>query len=705
MIHNFTVWDLAAASIAFALFALFIVIPGYVLGALLDLFAFDRRTLLARLTISVCLSIAVVPIVIYLCWLSMPAVPWLVCAAIWAAFPVVVARRARQRIPRSGPLSKQRVMVLAMLAGWVVLGALCLVDLQIGHRLYFPVTTFDYALRTAFTAAIGRTGVPPINPYFYPGHGYILRYHYFWYMVCSLVGRFGGPFVSARIAVIAGTLWSGIGLVAIVTLYMHFFRSKRPENPDKQMLVAVALLSVTGLDILPLIIIFVLSGRLNASSEWWNEPVLSWVNSVFWQPHSIAALVACATGLLVLRNASKHTARRVQVFGAAVGGAAFASGLGMSIYVTFVFGIFLLAWVVMLLFRGRRREANVTCIAGILALGMSTPYLLELFGKGSGSVGSVHEPIGFTIRSFYFAEALVGASGAGSRWLVPLANAAALPLNYFLEFGFFFAVGIKQWKRLRQQRSFSEEDAFWVAMLATSLILCSFLRSNTISYNDLGWRGIIVAQFVLLIWGAELWEDGLFPPRKTRKTRFSAVGAMLVLGVAATIYDVTMLRIYPILLDDLAIPRYGWLAPDHHLGERTYALRQVYETLNRELPKDALVQQNPNASPEDLFYGLYADRQTAAETLSCGVVFGGSAALCADILKPINALFAPSGSVDSAQVDLVCRKLSITALVVKDTDGVWNDKASWVWQRQPLIENTHARAFLCGAGNEGTGKP
>ena len=143
--------------------------------------------------------------------------------------------------------------------------------------------------------------------------------------------------------------------------------------------------------------------------------------------------------------------------------------------------------------------------------------------------------------------------GRWNRWKTPLAYALTLPLNYFLEFGIFFVVGIRQWKRIRAQGSLSDEDACLVAMAAASLIICTFLRSNTINTNDLGWRGIIVAQFVLLIWGAELWDNGLFP---ARKTLFSAVGVMLALGVATTAYDATMLRIYPVLLDDLAIPRY-----------------------------------------------------------------------------------------------------------------------------------------------------
>ena len=646
MSQHFTAHDIEGTVAAFFLFGLLTVVPGYVVGSVLAVFSFARRTLVARMAISICLSIATVPILTYLWW---PA-----CALTWCAFPVVLVRGKR---PAVGRLSKERLAVLAIVAGWVVIGTACLIDLQIGNRLYVPVTSFDYMLRTAITAAVERTGVPPANPYFYAGHGFILRYHYFWYMLCGLVGRMGRPFITARIAVIAGTLWSGIGLVSVIALYTHLSGGRKP---DRRMLIAVALLSVTGLDIVPLAIRFLLTGRFDASSEWWNEPVLSWANSVFWQPHSIAALVACVTGLLVIREAAR-------IPGAVIGGSAIASALGLSVYVTFVFVIFLIVWLAM------RAKSGVICAAGVVAFTMSLPYLLELAresqGSGSRGVGaSARLPIQFAVRSFYFAEALVG---SGNSWRTTFANTLALPLNYFLEFGFFFVVGIRQWKRNR--------DRCEMALLITSILICTFLRSNSIANNDLGWRGIIFAQFILLIWASELWDKRV--PR--------AMGVMLALGVMATVYDVTMLRIYPLLLDSFDIPRYHWLAPDHRLGERTYALREVYERLGRELPEKAIVQQNPNRVPGDLFYGLYADRQTAVETPSCGVVFGGDSTLCQSMLAPIREVF------DGGGMDRVCREFSISAVIVKDTDAAWNDKTSWVLKREPLIGNRYGRAFLC----------
>src|SRR5674476_271155 len=96
------------------------------------------------------------------------------------------------------PLSRDVVVILAIAGGWIVIGLFCLIDLQIGDRLYFPVVSYDNTLRTAITASISRTGVPPQNPYFFPGRLFPLRYHYFWFLLCSIVEQLGGNVVSPR---------------------------------------------------------------------------------------------------------------------------------------------------------------------------------------------------------------------------------------------------------------------------------------------------------------------------------------------------------------------------------------------------------------------------------------------------------------------------------------------------------------------------
>jgi len=234
-------------------------------------------------------------------------------------------------------------------------------------------------------------------------------------------------------------------------------------------------------------------------------------------------------------------------------------------------------------------------------------------------------------------------------------------------------------------------------MAATSVLLCTFLRSGVISLNDVGWRGFLVAQFILLIWAAEFWDDGFIPFRaKIRSheakalfggSRRPPILAMLILGVAGSIYEVSMVRFY--------------YANSATSGDRTYLLRQIYQDLKKRLPVQAVIQQNPNGVPGDVFYGLYADRQAAAETSQCGVVFGGDPALCNGVITPINDLFEKPGAVSAERVDALCKDLSIDALVVKNPDKVWVDRNSWVWKKQPVLANEYARAFLCGKGAGG----
>ncbi|HZD76445.1 MAG TPA: hypothetical protein VE218_05535, partial [Acidobacteriaceae bacterium] len=91
-IQNFTARDIAATPVAFVLLGLFLVVPGYVLGALLGVLGFARRSLPARLAIALGLSVAVVPILTYLNWRYLPVAPWAVCALAWLAFPVLIGR-------------------------------------------------------------------------------------------------------------------------------------------------------------------------------------------------------------------------------------------------------------------------------------------------------------------------------------------------------------------------------------------------------------------------------------------------------------------------------------------------------------------------------------------------------------------------------------------------------------------------------------
>jgi hypothetical protein len=662
----------------------------------LDLLGFRSRTVLARFVISIPVSIAAFPALTYLAWhWSLNAV-WVLFGACWLAFCVLVFDRWRRPV-----LSRRMVILCAIVGGWVVLGMFCLIDLQIKNRLYFPTVSYDYMLRTAITSSITRSGIPPDNPYFFPGQAFPLRYHYFWLIPCSLVDRLGGPLVGARQAMIAGTLWCGIGLMAMVPLYLRFFQPKGAGNLEKRTLIGIALLGVTGLDLVPTAILGVLSGGVVESIEWWNGPIMAWTHAVLWVPHHVAALVACLTGFLVIYHSfhRSDSSRFKQMMAAIAGGVMFASSVGLSIYVTFVFAAALGTLVAVLLLKRYRSEAAILVFSGMVAVAVSVPYLMDLSGgsgRGSGAGGGGGSSAGplfqLRVRPFILAERIVQAIWPDQSWLVPVTDLLLLPLNYFLELGLFSMVGIVMFKRLRRKEQLQLADLSASTIAVTSVLICTFLRSSVITNNDLGWRGLLVAQFILLIWAAELWDEGFF----TTHARTGLIAAFLLFGVAGTAYEITMVRFYTLISDDFAVPRDAWFPADHHLGERTYAMRALYQELQQKLPPQAVLQHNPNQVLGDVFHGLYADRQTAVETPGCGVVFGGDLSLCNAVMPSISNIFEKPEGLDWPRVEGLCRDLSINAMVVKDTDKVWADQHSWVWKEQPLAANQHARAFLCG---------
>jgi len=472
---------------------------------------------------------------------------------------------------------------------------------------------------------------------------------------------------------------------------LRFFQPKGAINLERRTLVGVALLSVTGLDIVPVTLLGLVQRHPVLSIEGWNNPVISWVASVLWAPHHVAGLIACLTGFLVIWYPSPSFRHRI--YAGATAGLMFASAVGLSIYVTFVFAVFLAIWLAITFVRKHQQSVVVICVSGIVALAASSPYLFELSGGSTGQRSGGGSFVQFTVREFTVAQTIVESIWPRQPWLVPIANLLLLRMNYMLELGFFFTVGLMQWRRMRRGKDFfNHKELCGFTMAATSVLLCTFLRSGVISLNDLGWRGFLVAQFILLIWATELWDEGFVPFRaKIRSeeekalfggSRRPPILALLVLGVAGSVYEVSMVKFYYLRSSTS--------------GDRTYLLRQIYQDLKKRLPVQAVVQQNPNSVPGDVFYGLYADRQAAAETSQCGVVFGGDPALCSSVITPINDLFEKPGAVSADRVDAVCKDLSVDALVAKNPDKVWADKSSWVWQRQPVLSNEYARAFLCG---------
>src|SRR5208282_5061107 len=118
--------------------------------------------------------------------------------------------------------------------------------------------------------------------------------------------------------------------------------------------------------------------------EWWNEAqITSWVASVLWVPHNVAALIACFVAFLLLRH--QADARHWTTAPVIVAGLAFASAAGMSVYVAFTFVVAVALWLLALIARKAWREAAMFVGAGAVSLLWALSYLSSLRGPAGGA--------------------------------------------------------------------------------------------------------------------------------------------------------------------------------------------------------------------------------------------------------------------------------------------------------------------------------
>jgi hypothetical protein len=694
--YHFMAADLRGSLLAILIFPLFLWMPGYALGFACNLFEFRSRSAVFRAVISLPLAIALCPILTYLGgrFASMSAARGLYVAVDLAAL-ALLAFRAMRGGARRTRLPGGWVFFAAAVGAWLLITLFYLVDMQAGDRLYYPTSSFDYSLRASLLHSVTATGIPPQNPLFLPSPPAPLRYHYFWLMMCSLVNQLGSPWVSARQAEIGGAFWCGIGLMALLAACLRLFVVNPEVALVRRLRTGVLLMGITGLDILPGMYLLLLYARgqmdfVLPSLEAWNEYVDWFLHSAIWAPHAIVALIASVTGFLLLWHGAAKTGWTGWARYGLPAGAALASAAGTSIWVAFVFAVFLCAWTLICLAKRWWRDVAVLVIAGVTCCLLAFPYLRDLtHGPGGPGAGI---PIQWTVRAFSM-TALVPVWAGMPHWLrLILVNGSLLPLNYGLEFGFFFLVAGIKWRQYRASgQPLSRQDAACLTMLVTSTLICTFLRSSVIGNNDLGWRGFLPAQFVLLLWAVDVW------PRRDRLTarQRRMLTICIALGAAGTAYEIGITRLYPVLADRGVLPPLNWMAPDRQFGRRNYAVRAAYEWVRATTPESAVLQYNPNVVLQETAAMLYGDRRAVAADLNCGTTFGGDPSACAPVIARLDQLYPSANRPVSGSLSEVCRDLPIDVLVAKDTDAVWSSAGSWVWTEKPVFSDAYIRLFGC----------
>jgi hypothetical protein len=676
MFSNFTSQDILGTSIAFSLFPLVIVFPGYVAGWSFNLFEFRARLLPARFIISLLLSIAISPILYYLLtsWFSLNAA--VIVTILIALIFISLLVRERPVLFKDWPWK----IILLIFLSWLILSIFSLIDLQLGNReLYFNVASYDQTTRVSIIDAMTRTGVPPINPSYYPGHYVKLTFlYFFWYILGSIIDYIGGPFVDARAALFASITWCGLALMSMIAFYLRLRKGRNQGKIWQYALIGVVSLLITGLDILPNLVFMRLGSGVIGDIEHWNEQITAWIGSLLWVPHHVAGLIAGFVGVMLVHSARGQT-RSKQFITLAFSGIAFASALGLSVWVTFVFVLFWGSWMLFLyLYKEHRPLLLPMAIAGIVALLLAGQFLLGLL-SGNGNGGGTF-PIALAVRSFSFADVYLENSTIVWKSLVRF---IFLPLNYFFELGFFTLVGFV-W--IKSHKNGLSKNPYYLAealLLAASFLIGTFVRSTVIENNDLGWRAWLPGQFILLIWGTDVLGE-LFGISNKKQllsptTKYNLI-VLATLGIATTVMDITLLR----------FGYYFRFGPE--IGRQIYSARQAYTTIDRTLPQDIIVQYNPTGSINRPS-GLYGMRQSA---ISDRTAYGVPLYEYYSKVNFISEIFNQSNLQNWDTIDSLCKKYFIDVIVVTDGDTLWKSLELLKNQRNAIYMDEYNAVFACG---------
>jgi hypothetical protein len=732
IVSTTTLEDLAGCLRASVVFTFVLLTPGYLLGWTTNLLGFRKRPGGVRLVWSIALSFSTITIasVLLAKFVSLNAVCWFAAISgllgLWLILRDIWTGNILLKI--SG------IQAMGIGAMWIFFVALELMDIGVGPHLFFSSTVYDHAQRTAFVDAVVRTGVPPANPLFWPGHAAPMRYYYFWYVLTAAVVKLAQT--TARQAMIASAAWAGIGIAAIVTLFCWHFLRWPPKTRvhlritarrHRRVTIAIALLAVTGMDLLPVLGQALAGQPTDPDMEWWSQDqVASWMDTVLWVPHHAAGLICCLFGFLLVWLSKRHGILQ-RLLCILFAGCAFASAFGLSTWIAIAFAIVLLTWCAWVTAWEHlsRRRLPVLLGAALFACVLLMPYLLELQSGISAPPALQHPPARSSIPPHSaFSKLTSGASAAAHLFrfqvrhiidpsfleAIPglndlaedhpqiedaIASLIVLAPGYLAELGFYALILVAAFIAIRR---FALDEPARTALFfsISSLVVATFLRSTVLTNNDFGMRSILIAQFFLLIL-AVTWSEGTLG--KTSRVRFSIMKWLLWIGLAGTVYQVFVLRLYLPVEQKLGRPAVADLA------EQAMVMRLGFDAMDRRIPQNAVVQFNPTQPDQFVRFAqiMQVRRQVASSFPQCNIDFGGDKTTCAPVEQGVHQLFdtLPISGRPTAQTALearsICHSLGIDALIATSWDTVWLDPDGWVWRLPVLVDSTQMRVLDCSS--------
>ncbi len=711
---NYTLVDLTEIAIAsLVLYPLVLLLPGYVLGWYTNALDFRARPLVVRLLLSVMVGWAACPAVINLAVRSGGfTFLWALYALMAAAFVASAVGDWRAGRASVASIGWDRWFGRGALAavGGGVLVALLLVDVQIGPALFHPHTD-NHVFIAAYSGAIARTGVPPADPFFYDGAAISSAYHYYWHQVPAVVTLLAGGSVKAPTAVIAGCVWTLLGLMTVVAV---FVRERCGDvvgwMARRRAMIAIGLLAVAGLDIIPIGlegVRFLLTGHGRDSiyaGDFWNIDtfIVSWIGLVIGTPHDTLGVISAFAAFMLIGDACRK-AGAGSIGPGLLAALALATTAGSAIWVALVVAPSFVVYAVIVLTRsdpGGKREFVVLTLIGIGAVVAVGPHLLSLIHLGEQGARS-GLPYSLAAVRFTPLERVLDRLQVSVPWVRTLASLAVLPINYFAELGFLSVVGAVHLKRLAARRGdIPGPDLLLVVVLIASVLVHSLVRSDMLSH-DLR-RAMIPAQMVMLLWSAEMVDAALAEASGAGRRLISVLRsgkhrlmvAMVVLGVMTSVHHVAAQRMIDIVMTHDVL--------DHGGPLRALQSRRLYEWVGANTDESAsvLVSRWPKyafgyvptlrANTIAFSFHLYGNRQAAL--FPVGIRPQGLSKEREERAWPqMRSIFLESPSIDSVAAS--CERLGVTHIVVTHADAVWKAEGSWANTVRPIASTDFARVF------------
>lgn len=685
--------DLPGTLLAIVMLALVGLAPGWGVAYWLDLLSFRSRFITYKIAIAMAASLAVCPIVLVAIvrYTNLRAGACVMIALDLLALGAVVhAMRVQRRHAIRSARTRRTLISFTAIAAivWMIVALIWLLDFVIGDRLHMSVPWADHTKRVGWIDAIVRTGVPPDDPSTHPGRPIKMFYYYGWYVWAAAGQMLGGRAINPLHVLVAGVVWTGWAMIGSLALALQYLGGVTRRNLRRGWIVATLLLTVTGLDVGPGIVRLVRTLGDNDVSgaprtgEWWNEQVTGFVDMMLWVPHHVSAMVIGIVALALWLTRARAPRLTIIMMGVAL-----ASLATVSLYVALPLGFFLIGCAIVALKDGRSRDTLALVLAAVIALVLAAQYLYDLI-SAPGAPGA---SAGIALNVRAFSPISMGLLSRGvSPAIVYVVNFLLLPVNYLFEFGFFLVAGIVYWLWRRGERR--PIDRFACGLFWASLLTATFLRSS-IAANDLGWRSIMFAQIVLLVWSIQpaiaMWDGVRGVEQISRASEsllehfsrtISVLFLMCVIGISSTLHDLFLLRFSFSIWPEVNVQ-----------PQRSLELRRAYVWINQNTPADAIIQHNIFFYI-DLFASHYAHRQlVAADRQSFGAKVGDEASH-----KKMNNAIYEHFSLRNPPRDVgeFFAKYNVHALVVQDTDANWPRKDSWFWTTPAVYENGRARVIL-----------